>query len=66
MDYLQRARHSIEQAVVSPVEEEAMVNAQLAIACALVALVERLDALIVPMVGGEKALQTFTYTQEAA
>ncbi len=79
IDFLYAARRNIERAQIVDIGGAgAQANAQLAIACALVAqtellaaqmelsraLIERLDALTVPMVGGEKALQTFTYTQE--
>lgn len=59
MDYLEEAKNSIGRAQVSPVEEEAMVNAQLAIACALVAMVERLDALT-EFDGGKSLFVTLT------
>ena len=71
LDYLGEARIGIKRAWVDPDPEGAQVNTQLATACALVAqterldmLIERLDTLIVPLKGGEKALQTFSYTQE--
>ena len=64
MDYLREARYSIERAQVAKGNATAQTDAQLAIACALVALVERLDGLTVSLVRGDKALQTFTYTQE--
>ena len=71
MDYLREARLAIGQVQAKGNVTEDQLDAQLAIACALVAqaellaaLIERLDRLIVPMVGEEWALQTFTYTQE--
>ena len=61
MDFLQEARRSTEYLYTTSADEE---HCLYAIAFSLMALVERLDALTVPLKDGEKALQTFTYTQE--
>ena len=63
MDYLEEARELLAMVRdgADPEEVTASVIAQCAIACAGVALVERLDALTVPMKRGEKSLQTYTY-----